>query len=208
MARYAAMFVVLIIGQVGDMADESGGNFPRWRCPERDGVNCLYLQLRLLGYTGSYEEVAAAIPGNGEQASLGGLAKAARRLGFPLVPAKLTVAELSNLRSTAVILFEDAGLGCGRFHLFLGFSPSGVHLVDGGLITRSGRMPLDRFRRGWTGFALVPQSPSPWPGRWLGVIVGGVVAGMAAWLVRRADRRRQQRASILAGVSPFSPEAL
>ena len=187
----------------------SEGDFSRWRCPERDGVNCLYLQLCLLGYKGTYEEVVSVVPGSAEQASLGGLAQAARRLGFALVSAKMTVAELSNLRSPVVVLLEDAELGHGRFHLLLGFSASKVHLVDGGFNTRFGMMPIDRFRHGWTGFALVPRSASFWPGRAFGTALGAVTVGVAVWFARRAGRERQRRASTPpGGMTPFSPEAV
>ena len=191
------------------VADLTGDDIARWRCPERDGVNCLYLQLCLLGYKGTYEEVVSAVPGSAEQASLGGLAQAARRLGFALVSAKMTVAELSNLRSPVVVLLEDAELGHGRFHLLLGFSASKVHLVDGGFNTRFGMMPIDRFRHGWTGFALVPRSASFWPGRAFGTALGAVTVGVAVWFARRAGRERQRRASTPpGGMTPFSPEAV
>jgi hypothetical protein len=190
-------------------SEEATGNFARWRCLGRDGVNCLYLQLRLLGYAGTYEEVVAAVPGGPEQANLGGLAEAASRLGFALVPAKLTVAELASLGSPTVILFEETDLGRGRFHLLVGLSSSQAYLVDGGFIRHGEQMPIDRFRRGWTGFALVPRSASPWPGRVLGMAAGAVLAGTAGWLARRAARTSQRLPSALpGGTLPFSSEVV
>ena len=182
------------------VADLTGDDIARWRCPERDGVNCLYLQLCLLGYKGTYEAVVAAVPGGSEQASLGGLAQTARRLGFALVPAKLTVAELDNLRLPTVILFEETEFGRGRFHLLVELSPSEAGLVDGAFITLSfKRMPIDRFRRGWTGFALVPQLASPWPGRVFLMASGALLAGTGIWLARRITGKLQQRTSISPG---------
>lgn len=187
---FGAALVLLAIGHVSGVAGEAVGDFTRIRSPERDGVNCLYIQLRLLGYSGTYENVIAAMPGGVDQASLAELAEAARRLGFHLVPVKQTVVELSSdRRSPMVILFEEASPGEGRFHVLLAFSQKmeKVLLIHGEFITRI-EMPIDRFRRGWTGFALMPQSVSPWPKRVLGMIAGAVLAWSATWLARRIIR--------------------
>lgn len=199
--RVVAMLALLFLGQTDAEASSApGDDFACWRCPERDGVNCLYLQLRLLGYTGTYEEVVAAVPGGAEQASLSGLAQAARRLGFVLVPAKLTVAELDNLRLPTVILFEETEFGRGRFHLLVELLPSEAGLVDGAFITLSiERMSIDRFRRGWTGFALVPQLTSQWPRRVFLMASGALLAGTGIWLARRITGKLLQRTSISPG---------
>lgn len=193
MGYLGALVGLLIIGQAPGQANKTGGDLSSWRRPERDGVNCLYLELRLLGYTGTYEALIGAVPGRPEQASMAGLAEAARRLGFGLVSAKLTVSDLSKLRTPPVVLFEEAGAGSGRFDLLLGFSEGEAHLIDGRFITRHGRMPIDRFRRGWTGFALVPGSVSPWPRRWLGVAIGSVIGATTVWLAGRVARRTHRR---------------
>jgi hypothetical protein len=179
----AILCVVLAVGQASSQARESGTDPSRWRRPERDGVNCLFLQLRLLGYDGTYEQVVAAVPGGAERASLGALARAARRLGLELAPTKLTFAELSALRSPVVILFEESEVGRGGFHLLVELTPSQAHLVEGSLIARGEWMPIDRFRRGWTGFALVPVPRSPWWGLGLGTVLGAATAVSAgcAW---------------------------
>lgn len=169
------------------VAGDLGTEFPRWRCPERDGVNCLYLQLRLLGWTGPYEEVVAAVPGGPEKASLAGLATAARQLGFTLVPTKLTVAEVARLPSPTLILWEDAQIGRGRFHLLLGLSASKAYVVEGEFINRPEEMPIDRFRRGWTGFALVHRAGAGWSRRLVG-ITAGTLALATVWLACRVPR--------------------
>ena len=182
--------MLVLIAPVGVMAGESGGHFVSWRCPQRDGVNCLYLQLRLLGYNGSYEDVVGAIPGSPEQGNLASLAQAAKRLGFDLVPVKMAAAELFEVRSPTIILFEELGIDSGRFHLLLGSSATMVHLVNGMYITRYRLlMSKDEFRRGWTGFALVPRSPPHWPGRVLGIVGGAVMAAGIHSLVARRARR-------------------
>jgi hypothetical protein len=205
---FGTILALLVIGPAGGAPGELGDDSASWRRPEFDGVNCLYLQLRLLGYTGTYKEVVAAMPEGAEKASLGGLAQAAARLGFTLAPIKLTVAELARLRSPVVILFEEAGLGHGRFHLLLGFSPTKAVLMDGKFVIYI-EMPKDRFRRAWTGLILVPRSTSPWSGRWLKAALGAVGAVVVVWLARYTARRRQRQAPILpGGGTSFSPEAV
>jgi hypothetical protein len=199
--------ILVLIAPVGAVAGESGGSFVSWRCPQRDGVNCLYLQLRLLGYNGSYEAVVGAVPGAPEQATLARLAQAARRLGFDLVPVKLTTAELFDLRFPTIILFEGLGIDSGRFHLLLGSSASMVYMVDGAHITRYRLlMSKDQFLRGWTGFALVPGPPNPWPGRAVGIAGGAVMVAGIYWLVARRARRGSNAPPC--PISPFQPEVL
>lgn len=186
--RFGAALALIAIGHAGGMGSEPEGDFSQWRCPERDGVNCLYLQLRLLGYAGSYEQVVEAVPGGAEHASLAGLAEAAKRLGFVLVPTKLSISELTRLRSPVITLFEEAELGRGRFHFVIGFSQTKAHLIDGNFITRY-EMPIDQFRRVWTGFAVIPQPASPWPRRALGTAIGAMLVCLATWLAHLVVRK-------------------
>jgi ABC-type bacteriocin/lantibiotic exporter with double-glycine peptidase domain len=120
-----------------------------------------------------------------QPSSLGDLAKAARRLGFDLVPAKLTMVELANLGVPAVILFEEMDVGRGRFHLLVALSSSHVHLVNGQFMVRGEIMTIDRFRRSWTGFALVPRQDPGWSRRILVVMTAAFLAGALVWISGR-----------------------
>jgi hypothetical protein len=202
--------MVVLLAPVAVVADETAANFVSWRCGQRDGVNCLYLQLRLLGYTGRYEDVVNAVPGDLAQPTLASLAQAARRLRYHLVPVKMTAAEVFDLRFPTIILFEEKGIGNGRFHLLLGCTATLVHLVGGEFITRYQlHMSKDRFRRGWTGYALVPSSPSHWPGRILGIAGGALMVMGIHWLiVSRARKTQRGCKSPPRPTFPFQPEAL
>src|SRR5438876_5817956 len=68
-----------------------------WRTRENDGINCLYIQLRLLGYAESYEKFRVRSPESGKYTSLQSLAALASEVGFDLVPVKLTYAQLGSL---------------------------------------------------------------------------------------------------------------
>lgn len=202
--------MVVLLAPVAARAEETGGNFISWRCRQRDGVNCLYLQLRLLGYTGSYEDVVNAVPGDLAQPTLASLVQAAGRVGYHLVPVKMTAAEVFDLRFPAIIHFEEKGVDNGRFHLLLGSTATMVHLVNGEFITRYRlRMSKDRFRRGWTGYALVPASPSHWPGRILGMAGGALMILGIHWLiVFKARKTPRGCKSTPRTTSPFQPEVL
>jgi ABC-type bacteriocin/lantibiotic exporter with double-glycine peptidase domain len=177
------------IAQASGQINDTGGGFSSIRLPERDGINCLYLQLRLLEYSGTYETLLAAVPSRPERTSMAELGEAARHLGFNLVPARLTMGELSKMGAPTLVFMEEAGIGSGRFDLLLGFSEGEAHMIDGTFMTCHGTMPIDRFRRGWTGFALVRELSSPWRRRWLGVAFGAVLGAAATWLANRVTRQ-------------------
>ncbi len=132
-----------------------------YRTPENDAVNCLYLQLRLLGYTESYEAFREQLPDEPRFLSLESLADLGRKLGFRLVPVKMTVSELVKAKLPVIVHFEESGIGSGRFLLFLGMDETRVDVIDGSYVTFE-QMSCSRFRRNWSGYALVGQPPFDW----------------------------------------------
>jgi predicted double-glycine peptidase len=157
-----------------------------YRTPENDAVNCLYVQLRLLGYAETYQAFCERLSVETQPFSLASLASQSRALGFPLVPVKMTISELAQVRAPAIVHFEEIGVSKGNFHLFLGAAEDGTSclLIHGTHVTREW-MPRDRFRRGWTGYALVPRSPFAW-GLWARRITAGlIVMGLGTWFAGR-----------------------
>lgn len=152
------------------------------RRPEYDAVNCLYLQLRLLGYTESYEAFRDRVTGDPRHMSLKSLADLGRRLGFLLIPVTMTFSELAKTKSPVILHLEDNGIGSGRFILFLGMDETRIDVIDGSYITFE-QMLNDRFRRKWTGYALVAQPLIDWQ-MWLRRCAATlVIAGAAVWLL-------------------------
>jgi Peptidase C39 family len=154
------------------------------RTPENDAVNCLYLQLRLLGYAESYEDFRKQLPDDPRSWSLQSLANQGRKLGFRLVPVKLTVSELAKAGAPVIVHFEEEGIGSGRFHLLLWMDNTWVALIDGSYVTHA-EMSRDQFRRNWTGYALIAHPPTPWS---LWVRRGAAVLVLASagiWLARQ-----------------------
>lgn len=165
--------LVAIIGcQYSTAAGKSGGDQPLrapdqgpqaefWRLPENDGINCLYLQLRLLGYDGSYQTFRRQTSDAGNFQTLNSLASLARRLGFQLLLRKLTASEFASIRGPVLVHMEHGGISSGAFSLFLYGDGRSVVLVRG-LSMRRRQMPSDSFERAWTGYALVPRQTRNW----------------------------------------------
>jgi ABC-type bacteriocin/lantibiotic exporter with double-glycine peptidase domain len=165
-----------------------------FRTPENDGVNCLYVQMRLLGYSKKYSEFRDqfwAEPRNEPGlVTLASLSNFAQKLGLRLVPVKMTVADLANVRSPVIVHFEEHGVESGRFHLYLGMDEldRSVCLVRGERVVCDW-MPRDQFRRNWSGYALVPQPAISWM-LWVRRCVVICVAGIIIALFMRRHRRQ------------------
>jgi hypothetical protein len=160
---YLARALLILLGASGGWASRSpaadtgppaGADDTGDRAPANDGVNCLYAQLRLLGYRDAYPVYRQRLPLAEGPVTIDALAAAARSLGYDMVPLQLTVDELARLSAPVIVHFEENSLERGRFHLFLGLAEDRAYLVDGTRVTVSS-MPRDNFRRNWTGFALV-----------------------------------------------------
>lgn len=161
-----------------------------YRLPAKDAVNCLYLQLRLLGYTESYETFRSQVPDEGQSLSFESLANLGGKLGFQLVPAKKTVSELAKEKTPCIVHFEESGIGSGRFLLFLGINKAEtkIDLIDGTYVTRV-EMLCDDFRRKWTGYALIVR-PSTAGSLWVPRCAAALVAcGVMNWLLLLGMRK-------------------
>jgi len=132
-----------------------------WRDRPQAGTNTLYLQLRFLGYEESYSTFRSRLPDQKDLQSLTSLTEVGRQLGFPLVPVKLTVAELRRTRMPIVVHMEADGLESGYFSLLYAVDDRIAQLIEGPPV-RNVTLPLDYFRRTWTSYALVPQPPHRW----------------------------------------------
>lgn len=137
-----------------------------WRKPENDGINCLYLQLRLMGYTDSYETFRKHASDIKNTQTMDSLEVLARRLGYHLVQRKLSFSELVNATDPIIVHMEDEGVGSGSFRLFLYNSSlrgteRKVALLAGATL-RWISMTHDSFQRAWTSYALIPQPVLNW----------------------------------------------
>jgi hypothetical protein len=162
-----------------------------FRDPENDAANCLYLQLRLLGYMESYETFRNQLPDKPRSLSLASLANLGQKLGFPLVPVKMNMSELTKAGTPVIVYCEANGIGRGSFLLFLGVNENetSVALINGAYVTREW-MSRDQFRRNWTGYALIAHPSIAWE-LWIRrsatvLVVAGMGICLARWPRNRA----------------------
>jgi hypothetical protein len=164
---------------------------PACRDPQNDAANCLYLQLRLLGYRDSYDVFHDKLPSGPASLTLKEMAAIGRRLGFRPLPVKMTVSELISARSPVILHFETHGVTAGHFMLFLWMyeDETTVALIDGAHVTFR-EMTRDQFRRSWTGYALIVRPPVDWFA-WIRRGAATLVCtALCAWLFIRCGGRR------------------
>jgi hypothetical protein len=177
----------------GHPPDDQGNSperFAVWRRVENDGLNCLFLQLSMLGYSRPYEAYLKEAGEHAPLEDLGALAFVAGKLGIGVAPARLTMEELEGATVPVVVHLEKHERRTGYFVLVLGFSKHSVNVIHGATATVE-HLPRDTFRREWSSYALVPQGG-----------IGGVslarrvlAALMVAWAVVCVGRkmRREKR---------------
>lgn len=150
--------IALGSGPIG--VTEVGEIGQNWRRTEYGGLQCLFLQLRVLGYDKPFERFwKDDVPVGSRLMDLASLAARAEDLGFSLAAVRLTMKELQNLRSPVIVHLEHAGLDTGSFALVTRFTGDDVLVVPGGTAALQ-PIPIDTFRRQWSSFALVPVDES------------------------------------------------
>lgn len=127
-----------------------------WRVPRNDGINCLYLQLRLLNRTISYEKLVSMAGKLPQRNTLSQLADIAAEFDVTMMPQRLTFEQLRTSNVPLIAAMEPDGVGSGTFALPYAASSSQVDYVEGSTV-RVLQVSADEFRRSWTGYALVPQ---------------------------------------------------
>jgi len=165
-------------------------NLSLWRKPTNDGINCLYMQLRLLGYRGDYYTFREEASDGAEFQSLASLARLAKRFGYDLEPRQLTTSELAQLGRPVLVHIENDGIEAGTFCLVYHLNNQSVGVIDGSTV-RWMVMSSDSFGRVWSRYALVlrPASESFTLVRRCGTAL--LIVVVASLLLRdRATRRR------------------
>lgn len=185
-------------GRQGEAADP----IAYFRTAENDALNCLYLQLRVLGYQEDYEKFRERVAEEPQPLSLLTLVSLGGKLGFRLASVKMTFADLAKAKAPVIVHLEEREIGRGSFCLFLGMdqAQTSMLVIDGDYVVRTW-MPRDQFRRDWTGYAVIARPSIAW-GLWvrrsataLFLVVGGVavrlrgrVENLGRWWVLRVAR--------------------
>ncbi len=152
-----------------------------WRKPEHDGLNCIYIMMRMRGYAISYVDAWRAVRPDRCPTSLINLRDATRQLGLWTMLYTASPRDLRDCRLPAVVHLEAPHLNTRNFALLLRYGESIVDMIIGATATLD-TMPTEIFRRRWSGFILVPNtSPSI---RWGVAICSGVLSLFLYWLIR------------------------
>jgi hypothetical protein len=161
--------------------DEPG----EWRTTANDAVNCLYLQLAILGHPVEYARVRQAVFAKGDAVSLVALREAAGRCGLPLKVVRCGPDELRRMPMPVIVYMHGTRTG-GGFALLYSLDDERYGFIPGvACIQEKG---IDTFRRDWSGFALVREPPDD---GWLSAIAGSfvLIAGYSGWRLRHGRNR-------------------
>jgi len=157
-----------------------------WRTTSNDAVNCLYLQLAILGHPVEYARVRQAVFAKGDAVSLVALREAAGRCGLPMKIVRCGPDELRRMPKPVIVYMHGTRTG-GLFALLCSLDDNKCGLILGA--TALIREPeIDKFRRDWSGFALVREPPDD---GWLYAIAGSfvLIAGYSGWRLRLGRNR-------------------
>jgi peptidase C39-like protein len=155
-------------GAHGDPAD--------WRSPANDGATCLYLQLAALGHPIDYASVRQAVSDAGSTVTLVSLREAAQRCGVRMRIVRCRPDELRRMPKPVITYIHGVRTGGGFALLYsmdkkCGLIPGATACIE--------ELKIDKFRRDWSGFVLVPQPPGSWWNSIAGSLV--VLAAYCGW---------------------------
>jgi Peptidase C39 family len=143
--------------------DESGSPDAKiWRTTaNKCGINAIFLLMRLNHKAVSYEGLERGVPVSTEGTSLADLHRYTRSLGLATRIVKTTPEKLGRYALPAIAHQEEELGNTGHYVIITGLGPDRVELIDGTsaiLMTQ----PMSEFRKRWTGYLLVVDTPSRW----------------------------------------------
>lgn len=169
-----------------------GDTVQRWRVAEHDGLNCLYLLLRLADSRVEYGDLLAlSANATTRRLSLDHLQRAARELGMETAVTKRRPTYHTPAHLPLIAHIDGARPDGGEFVLVVGRSRSKLRIVRGGTMTLAD-VSMDEFLRDWSGFVLERAAGSL-------VRVAFAAAGAGFWLIGLYLSVRRARARPLAG---------
>ena len=132
-----------------------------WRSPLHDGVNSLFLFLKLHGVSADYQELRDSLK---EKPSIVDLKRRSIAAGFPCAivkPVMTSVESIKDLQLPAIVLLDSGRGRHSGFHLVYCITEQReVRMASGSELTWN-QLTLDDFLRHWTGHMLVAASAQP-----------------------------------------------
>jgi ABC-type bacteriocin/lantibiotic exporter with double-glycine peptidase domain len=151
----------------------------------------LYVLARLSGAQVEYEDVRRELSVKDRRNSLVDLRDASQRFGLRTVIYKWDPQELAHFGKPVIAYMEGLQGTSGSFVTVLKLFETKCHLIDGNATFIE--MPIDDFRRYWTGYVLAPHSSwikSVQSNSWCVSLAIGVlgIVGYASWRTRGFSR--------------------
>jgi hypothetical protein len=152
-----------------------------WRTMANDAVNCLYLELALLGHPVEYVRVKEAVFAKGGEVSIVELREAAHRCGLSMKIVRCGPNELRRMPMPVIVYMHGSRAG-GGFSLVCSLDDKRCCFIPGATACIRDA-EIDKFRRDWSGFALVRV---PKDDGWWYLIAGSfiLIAGYSGWRLR------------------------
>lgn len=194
----APLTLLLLVCLVPSPSSACADDWPKVSIPSRaqelDGLNGLYLFLRLHGSQVGRPQVEKHLPPRSSATSLEDLRVAAAVLGLPAVIYRCTPEKLATLPLPALVYIESDTSEGGGFSLLLSVDDQQdtVTLLMAGTVVFA-RMTTDEFARSWSGFLMLPRARrSPTLFGPIGLAVGplALLVGVFVWYHSRARIKR------------------
>jgi ABC-type bacteriocin/lantibiotic exporter with double-glycine peptidase domain len=146
--------------QQGDESGSAGAKI--WRTvANKCGINTIFLMMRLNHKAVSYEGLERGVPVTTEGTSLADIRRYLMSLGLATRIVKTTPEKLGRYALPAIAHLEEELGSTGHYVIITGLGPDWVELIDGTsaiLMTQT----MSEFRKRWSGYLLVVDTPSRW----------------------------------------------
>ena len=179
--RKQALLLLMVLVSAPVLQNECHALEPSttFRSSESDAINCVYMMLHYDNITSTYDDLFHSVRSLGAGgASLLDIARLLTELGRRSAVYRWDMDDLER-NALPVVSYMDNARGENRGNFVLIHSISSTHclLVRGGVATFED-MPIDQFRRHWSGFVVAQN-----PGRdsrftWIAL---GPIAGLVLW---------------------------
>jgi Peptidase C39 family len=161
-----------------------------WRDTPNDGLNTCYLLLRLYNIDVDYFELRRQMPTGAKGPSLLDLRDLCVRHGMPVTVTAATPDHLQNEFLPVIVHSSLRVKDPGSFAIVLSCSDDLVFIIDGSFCSFLA-VPMDKFRREWSGYILKPDRAFDFRPAFLAC--GACLAGLSAyWIYRLKVRSTSQ----------------
>lgn len=159
-AAFHAVCLLYVATAVAGLVRETSASDSNqcWRTRERQAVNCLYMFLRCHDVGIDYEALRTSVEKKANGMHLADLKVVAEDCGFPVQVRQCKPDELGDQPLPLLVLMEHGNDPCD-YAVLISQTTDGCTLITGHGTYQE--LTADRFRRYWTGYAIVPCSKRP-----------------------------------------------